>query len=197
MPAANTKEKINPITLKINTMKQFLLAVSILLCTTANAQVSGIKIQASGLTCSMCSKAINKSLENVTGVNKVEPDIAQSAFNISFKPDATVDFDVLRKAVENAGFFVAKFYATIQFDNTAITPDAHIAVGNRTMHFVNVSQRTLNGTQTIRIIDKGFVSAKEYKKNSQYTKMECYKTGVSAGACCKSEAGSRIFHVTL
>ena len=35
----------------------------------------------------------------------------------------------------------------------------------------------LSGDKKLGLLDKGFVSAKEYKKNSNLTKITCYKTG--------------------
>jgi hypothetical protein len=66
---------------------------------------------------------------------------------------------------------------------------------------MNVKPQTLNGDQRLQVIDKNFVSAKEYKKNSAYTSMQCYQTGMMA-ACCKSpdatvNSSNRIYHVTI
>ncbi len=155
----------------------------------ARAQVQKVSLQAAGLTCSMCSNSINKSLQSVDFVDKVEANIKTSTFEISFKPNATVDFDLLKNKVEDAGFYVANFKVTIQFEEVAIKNDSHIEVANTTYHFLNVKNQNINGIKTIRILDKGFVLGKEYKKNSNLTKMECYKTG--------EEKGKRIFHVTI
>ncbi|MDO9373433.1 MAG: heavy-metal-associated domain-containing protein [Ferruginibacter sp.] len=165
----------------------------------AGAQVSKVSLQASGLTCSMCSNAINKSLKTISTVESIEPNIKTSTFVISFKPGSAVDFDQLKKKVEDAGFFVSRLDATMQFDNVALADDAHVKVGGNNFHILNADQQTLTGSKTVRIIDKGFVSAKEYKKNSGLTKMDCYKTGVAATCCVKEglPSGTRIFHVTI
>lgn len=156
---------------------------------TASAQVKKVTLQASGLTCSMCSNAINKSLQSLEFTDKVEANIKNSSFDITFKPGANVDLDKIKMKVEDAGFFVAKFSAVINFDNTVIDNDTHVTTGNNTFHFLNVKKQTLNGEATIRLLDKGYVPAKEYKKNNALTKMPCYKTG--------EENGKRIFHVTI
>jgi len=166
---------------------------------TSVAQVKTVSIQASGLTCSMCSNAINKAIKSLDFVDKVDANIKNSSFDVSFKPGSNIDFDKLKKKVEDAGFFVARFTASVNFDKVAIVNDDHVVIGNTVFHFLNVKDQTLNGDKTIRLLDKGFVTAKEYKKNIIYTKMECYKTGV-AGACCAKDnlpAGKRIFHVTI
>ena len=173
--------------------------VAALFSFTAAAQITKVSLQASGLTCSMCSNAINKSLKSIDFVNNVDANIKNSTFDISFKPGSAVDLDKLKKKVEDAGFFVAKMDVDINFDNVAIANDSHVIVNGNTFHFLATKDQTLNGNKTVRILDKGFVSAKEYKKNSKLTLMECYKTGV-AGSCCAKDgltAGTRIFHVSI
>ena len=170
-------------------MKNLIIAILLLFSGVANAQVKGVTIQASGLTCSMCSNSIFKALKTLDFVEKVDANIKTSSFEIAFKPNAVVDFDKLKAKVEDAGFFVANFTITYRFDNLAISNDKHINVGNNVFHFLNVKDEVLSGDKKLRLIDKGFVSAKEYKKNSNLTKMACYKTG---------EANQqRIFHVTI
>ncbi len=180
-------------------MKKYLLIIAVFFSVNGFAQVTSASLQASGLTCSMCSNSINKALKSLDYVDNVVANIKNSSFEISFKPNTKVDFDQLKKKVEGAGFHVAKLTANIRFDNQQVDADSHVKVNGMMLHFLNVKQQTLNGEKTIQVIDKGFVSAKEFKKNELYTKMDCYKTGV-AGSCCTRHgmtAGSRIFHVTI
>jgi copper chaperone CopZ len=170
-------------------MKNIFFITAVLFSFAAKAQVTKLSLQASGLTCSMCSNAINKAIKSLDFVDKVDANIKNSTFDIVIKPSSNVDFDKVKKKVEDAGFFVASFTAIVQFDNVAIANDAHVNVGTNDFHFLNVKNQTLSGNKTIKILDKGFVSAKEYKKNSSLTKMPCYKTG--------EENGKRIFHVTI
>lgn len=163
------------------------------------AQVNRVIIQASGLTCSMCSNAINKSLRSLDIVSEVEPNIQESSFEVRFKTGVVVSFDVLKKKVEDAGFFVAKMWAYVRFDETKITSDEHLEVQGMMMHFLNTGNKILNGEVKLQIMDKGFVSSKEYKRNARYTQMDCYKTGVM-GPCCKNKKAAeqrRIYHVTI
>lgn len=147
-------------------MKKIFLIAAIVYSVAASSQVTKVNLQASGLTCSMCSNAINKALMTLGFVDKIEANIKTSTFEISFKPNSNVDFDKLKKKVEDAGFFVARFTATVQFNNVKVKSGEPITVGDKTLQFVNVKEQILNGTKTVRVIDKGFVSSKEYKKNS-------------------------------
>ncbi len=180
-------------------MKKIIAAIALFISFQSFAQIRTVNLQASGLTCSMCSNSINKALNTIDYVTNVKANIKNSSFEISFKPGAKIDFDLLKKKVEDAGFHVAKLTAVVNFDNEKIENDRHINLNGLVLHFLNVTDQQLNGEKTIQVLDKGFVSSKDFKKNAQYTKMECYKTGVT-GSCCTSSglvAGTRIFHVTI
>ena len=180
-------------------MKKIFLITAFLFSLLVNAQVKKVSLQASGLTCSMCSNTIHKSLQSLGFVQEVNANIKNATFDIWFKPGSQVDFDKLRRKVEDAGFFVAGLTATINFENVTLLNDSHVLVDGNTYHFLNCKDQFLSGDKAVRILDKGFVSAREYKKNSRFTLMQCYKTGV-IGACCAKNgpvAGTRVIHVTI
>ena len=161
--------------------------------------VSKVSIQASGLTCSLCSNAIYKALLSIDYVDKIDVDIKDSKFEISFKPHANVSFDDLKNKVESAGFFVATMEATYSLGQLAVKDEDHVQLDGKLFHFMNVGSKTFSSSITLRIIDKGYVTAKEFKKNSRYTQMNCYQSG-HIGACCHQDGdrlGARIYHVTI
>ncbi len=180
-------------------MKNIILASCLLIAASANAQFKQANLQASGLTCSMCSKAIYKALTAVNFVEKVDSDIKNSSYIISFKQGMTVDFDALKNAVTNAGFSVAQLKVTANFSNAKVQNDAHILVQGKTLHFLNTPSQTLNGDKTFTVVDKNFASAKDHKKYSQFTSMKCYQTGFMENCCTKKEGttGTRVYHVTI
>src|SRR4051812_19695390 len=112
---------------------------------TSFSQVKSVSLQASGLTCSMCSNAINKALKTLDFVEAVNPNIKTSTFEITFKPNTAVDFDKLKNKVEDAGFFVSKFLATIVFNNVQVKNNAPVIIGDKTFKFLNADNLSLNG----------------------------------------------------
>jgi copper chaperone CopZ len=170
-------------------MKKLIIIFLFALSINSQAQLKNANLQASGLTCAMCSKAVYKALSNVAFVDKVDPDIENSSYEISFKPGAAVNLDALSKAVVDAGFSVSKLKVTTDFSNTKIQNDAHVSLNEQSFHFLNVTPQVLNGEKTLTLVDKNFVSAKDHKKFSKATTMKCYETGVMEG--------KRIYHVTL
>src|SRR4030095_12104075 len=116
-----------------------------------NAQVTKVSLQASGLTCSMCSNAINKALKTLDFVDKVDPDIKTYTFEISFKENSRVDFDLIKKKVEGAGFTVSGFVATMLFDNVRVIDGQPITIEDRTFYFVNTNDQSLNGVKQVKV----------------------------------------------
>ena len=178
--------------------KMFVAVACILMSVLANAQFNKAALQASGLTCAMCTKAIHTSLMQLSFVEKVDADIKNSQFNITFKAGQAVDIDALQKAVVDAGFSVAKLKLQGEFDKVAIGNDAHVNIAGKQFHFVAPKKNELSGQQEITVVDKDFLSAKDFKKYSAATKMACIKTGRMASCCSKDAvAGDRIYHVTI
>jgi copper chaperone CopZ len=178
-------------------MKKLLVLCCLALSLSSHAQVTQVFLQASGLTCSMCSRSIYKALKTLDFVDSVEANIKNSTFNVTVRPGATADFDQVKQMVEDAGFSVTSFTAMMKFDNVQAQTDVHVTVDGRQLHFLNSKQQVLNGNKMIRVLDKGFVSSKEFKKNKGFTKMKCYETGV-AGECCTQSGvsiGTRMYHV--
>lgn len=181
-------------------MKKLLFAIVVaLLVLPAYGQFSKATLQATGLTCAMCSNAINKALMEIPFIESVKSDIKNSSFNIVFKQSSSPNIDAIRKAVEDAGFSVGSLKLTGTFNGLSIENDKHVEIGNEAFHFLNVSPQVLNGEQTITVVDKNFVTAKQFKKISAATKMDCLHTGKAASCCVKDgiPAETRVYHVTI
>jgi len=179
-------------------MKKIMLVIALMVAISASAQIEKAKLTASGLTCSMCSKAIYEALIKVKFIESVQANIQESSYSISFKKDMPADLDILRKAVEGAGFSVAKLQVTVNFDNASVQNDAMIQLNGKAFHFLHIEPQTLTGAQTLTLVDEHFTNAKEHKKFAQYTSMKCFVTGI-AQACCSKDVGvgQRIYHVTI
>ena len=160
-------------------MKKIFLFIAFAFSAATNAQVTKVFLQASGLTCSMCSNSINNALKTLDFVDKVNADIKTYTFAISFKENSNVDFDMIKKKVEGAGFTVSGFVATILFNNVQVINGRPITIEDKTFYFVNTNDQPLNGAKQVKVLDKGFVSPKEYKRK----------------ACTVSAA--RTYHATL
>ena len=180
---------------------KFVTSVLLLLFmgTQLHAQINKVSLQASGLTCSMCSKAVKSALEEVAFVDKVQVDIKNQQYNMTFKNSDDVNLDALAKAVEDAGFSVASLKVTADVKDEELAKDEHVKIGNQYFHFLNTRNNKLAGSATFTIVDKSFLPEKEAKKWSNASTMPCVKTG-KAESCCQSEgaaANARVYHAII
>ena len=179
-------------------MKRVIVAILLLGSIPAFSQIKSATLTASGLTCSMCSKAIYKALLKVPFIKSVDPNVEKSIFTIQFKEGDKVVPDDVKKAVENAGFSVASMHITAFFSGTEVYNDAHISMGGSTFHFLNVPRQTLQGDKTVTIVDKNYLPAAQRKKYGKYTTMKCFETGLKETCCPKDHVTSnRVYHVTI
>jgi len=150
----------------------------------ASAQFTKATLEASGVTCSLCSKAIKKALEALPVVQAVNVDVKAQQYNIVFKKNSPVHFVDIQKAVEDAGFSIAGLRVTGYFDNIKLRKDENIRIGDQAFDFLNADNETLNGERTFTLVDKNFLAPKTFKK---------YSTVI------KQTAGSsiRVYHVII
>lgn len=182
-------------------MKNFILIIALILFSiTGKAQIVKADLQASGLTCSMCSKSINTALKTLIFIESVETDINNNLFTITFKQGIKPEFDLLKKKVADAGFSVANLWIYATFNQQQIKNDAHINLEGINIHFLNVKDQVISGEKKIQIVEKDFLTAKAFKKFNNATNMECFKTGYMA-ECCNvkkdKSTAQRVYHVTI
>jgi len=148
-------------------MKQ--ISIIILVCTLViqvNAQFSKASLEASGVTCSLCSKTIKKALEGVSFVEEVRVDVKMQVYNLVFKKGSAIHFDEIQKAVEDAGFSIASLKVTGNFENLKLQKDQNVQIGDQAFIFLNGNNEILEGERTLTLIDKNFLTPKAFKKYS-------------------------------
>lgn len=146
-------------------MKKIIISSIILFASfIANAQITKAELTATGLTCSMCSKATYKQLTSIPEVEKVETDLNKTAFILYFKKGSTVNVGDLKRKVEDAGFGVGELIVVFNFDNQKAENNSSFTKDNITYTFMDTKPAVLAGEVKVKILDKGFVVEKEYKK---------------------------------
>jgi copper chaperone CopZ len=156
-------------------ISKFLVATFLLLSIVSNAQISKAEIVATGLTCSMCSNAINKQLKKLSDVEKVDIDLNTNTFTVFLKKGNVVSPRILKESIEKAGFFVGSMIVTMNFENQKIEDNSKIKKGNLNLIFLDPKTKTLSGITKLKVLDKGYVVLKEYKKLSKtYSKNTTY-----------------------
>ncbi len=144
------------------------------------AQIQSADLQAAGLTCAMCSNAINKSLKTLKFIDKVDVDLKRSSFTLNFKPSASIDFDAIRGKVEDAGFSVSGITVQATVPASAVTKRKVIQMGEVLICIVEPADQLVTGNLRFRIIDKGFVPDKEYRKYRKLIESKPCAEGISS-----------------
>ncbi|MGF1922950.1 MAG: heavy-metal-associated domain-containing protein [Bacteroidia bacterium] len=176
-------------------MKRLIIAFLMLFAVNkASAQqVSTVEMQVTGLTCSMCSQATEKSLRTLPYVNAVTPDLNKNLFILTFKKGESVSFDQLQKKVEDAGFSVGNLVATMNFNQAKVNEQGELLVGGQVYRFSNVKNKVLNGAVKVNVIDKNFISNAAFKQKSAKIKVDSYATGTGVVNGKKT----RIYHLSI
>ncbi len=146
--------------------KVYLMSASMVLMFSikSNAQIIKAEIRATGLTCSMCSNAINKQLKSMTEVVNVETDLNTNTFTVTLKEGNDLSPKVFKEKVEKAGFFIGSLVVTAKSDTLTKTS------------YILVSDKKSNSSEVqFQVVDKGYITEKEFKKLSKsYKNIDTY-----------------------
>lgn len=156
-------------------------------------QISTASLQVTGLTCSMCSNATQKSLETLSFINSVKPDLNKNIFVLNFKKGADINLDLVRKKVQDAGFSVGNLTASFIFDQVKVDDKGQAVVDGNVYRFVNAKNKTLNGTVRAAVVDKNFISNNAFKKQAATINSDAYASGTSVINGKKT----RVYHLVL
>lgn len=137
----------------LNKIKVITVLITILYTTIGTAQIAKAEIRATGLTCSMCSNAINKQLKTLPEVVNVETDLNTNTFVVELKDGNTLTPLVFKEKVEKAGFFIGSLIITVDSDIVLKKP-----------YIIVKDSQNMSKQVQIQILDKGFVTEKEFRK---------------------------------
>ncbi len=118
------------------------------------AQIKTAEIEASGLTCSMCSKAIFKALGKVSFVDTVKVNIETSTYILEFKKDEKVQIEALRDAVYDAGFAIAKMAIVIDIPQKLAVEDATVEAFGYQFKWQLIGNKPIAAPQKVFIMNK-------------------------------------------
>ena len=153
-------------------MKKIFFAILFLMTALiTSAQITKVEIIATGLTCSMCSNAINKQLKTIAEVEKVDIDLNKNIFLVTLKAENKLTPKTFKDKVEKAGFFIGSMVLSVNFANQRVEDNKQIDQ----YIFIDTKAQTLNGLAKVKVLDKGYVTAKEYKKLAKtFVKYQTY-----------------------
>lgn len=149
-------------------MKKLLFIIMMITSTVSLAQIKSANLTASGLTCSMCSKAIYKALVELPTIQDIKVDIKNSTYFITFKERVPVSLEAIRTAVEDAGFSVASLKVTANFEKIEAAPGVRVSLQGSTYNFVNIPKQVIEGVKMFIVVDKNYLPLSEHRKYAKY-----------------------------
>ena len=127
-------------------MKKIIIVLLLVATTTfANAAITKVSLQVSGLTCSMCNLSVKKSLQKLPFVQDINADVETAIYTLTFKGGENVVLEDIQKAVKKAGFSVANLTFTSNFNNILIPQSNQIIVDGNTYNIINPTSKKLSG----------------------------------------------------
>lgn len=141
--------------------------VMLLGITSSYAQISKAEIIATGLTCSMCSNAINKQLKAMPEVEKVMIDLNNNTFVVNLKNNSLVTPQMLKSNIEKTGFFVGSMILTMDVNKVEPKDNSSFKNASGTYVFVNPDEKAANEKWRLKVLNSGFVTKKEYKQSTK------------------------------
>jgi copper chaperone CopZ len=170
----------------MNSIRLIIAACMLFITTCANAQIQSVSLQASGLTCSMCSRAIYKALQKVPAVSEVQEDIEHTSYHVHFSDPSQVSLRKLLKAVTGAGFTVEWMEVNANFNHAEVASDSTLKVNGLVFRFVDIHKQILTGKTKLLVVDANYLPEKDRKKYSG-----AYESGPDG------DKGENFYHVTL
>ena len=105
------------------------------------SQITKAEIVATGLTCSMCSNAINKQLKALPQVENVATNLDTNTFTVTLKKKNNITPQQLKQSVEKAGFFVGSMIITLSLDNPKLDNQDSLNHGESTYVFLGAETK--------------------------------------------------------
>ena len=118
------------------------------------AQITKAEIIATGLTCSMCSNAINKQLKSMAEVESVDTDLNTNTFTVVLKKDSSLTANELKNSIEKTGFFIGSMVLTMELGDIKIEDNLKVEKDHGTYVFVDTKARTVNGAVKVKVLKK-------------------------------------------
>ncbi|MFN3405279.1 MAG: heavy-metal-associated domain-containing protein [Cytophagaceae bacterium] len=147
--------------------KCLLILLCFVLSGESYAQISQVWIGIDGLTCSLCSNTVDKSLNNLSFVKEVKMDLNENVAKVLLKEGKVADLNMLAQKVKDAGYSVRFLDIDCHFDSLSIDENSTFDFDGKKFVLIDSDKRILNGEIRLKLLGKNFFSRKEYPKWSQ------------------------------
>ncbi len=139
------------------------LTYSLLALHTVQAQFVSANVEVAGLTCSLCSNSVEKSIRQLDFVQDIEVNLNDNISEVTFKPGKKVDIGALAQKVQDAGFSVMNMSALFKADQASAKSTDRFTYANDQYVLLDSTQKELRGQVQMKFVGDKFLSRTAYK----------------------------------
>ncbi|HEY8402333.1 MAG TPA: heavy metal-associated domain-containing protein [Cytophagaceae bacterium] len=151
--------------MKISLLKLLtLLIISWATTTNGFSQILSAYIGIDGLTCSLCSNTVEKSIEELAFVKEIKMNLNETTAYVYFKENAKVDLNKLAKKVKDAGYSLRFTKITLILEKDSVQEGEIVQSGDLQFYFISLSQPITTTSSEITLIGRDFIARKEFSQ---------------------------------
>lgn len=129
------------------------------------AQSQQVTVKISGLTCSQCTRSVEKQLQKLKFISTIDMDLQQTKAVLHIKKDQPADYYAIAKAVTNAGFSVASVTVNIPSNQLNIIDDHCGMLHSKYFYFIEPITNKQDKVVKVELIGTPFHPSKKYNNN--------------------------------
>ena len=125
------------------------------------ARLKWIDVGINGLTCSLCTRSVDKSISRIEFVDSVTMSLENTDGRIYVKDVEAINLKRITKAITDAGFSVRFVRLQFDFRDTQIDKDGCFSFKGQRYQLLQFKSNALPHSVTLTLIDEGFLPKKE------------------------------------
>ncbi|MFZ9982846.1 MAG: heavy-metal-associated domain-containing protein [Cyclobacteriaceae bacterium] len=129
-----------------------------------HGQVKAITTGINGLTCSMCSRTVEKSILNLLWVEKVEMSLENTEAKIFPRKNTNISMKEIVRSVKDAGFSVRFVKMEMDADGLRLQEDNIFYSSGQEFRLAGNNKIPEKGTVIFRLIDPLYTTPKDHHK---------------------------------
>jgi len=130
----------------------------------SKGEMISIKIGINGLTCSMCSRTVEKSLLQLPFIDRVEMNIATTEARILVKENFVISIKDIARSVKDAGFSVRSIRMEMDFKDLRLSEDGTFNSHGLQFKWLGKISSATPGYINLLVIDPPYLPSKERAK---------------------------------
>ena len=126
-----------------------------------DAGINWAEVGINGLTCSLCSRTVEKSLERLPFIDSVVMSLETTNARIYFKNGGKIDYPAIAKAVSDSGFSIRLLQVEFSFNDITVNTDGTFNYQNKNYRWMDFKNGSARGKLVLKLVDGTYLPKKE------------------------------------